>query len=223
MTVAYTTTRDVTLSRTGAWNIPGAVPGVTLVSPRLPHSGRLTIVGLLVVLFRNHEITSIWEDPYIMSKFSDVPGIIFATDSPTYFANVNDDITYIPIHGADHSWVRYVLGAPDEADAPQIWIVRVGSGLGQPISAPVHYHECHSWEILLSGSYLLDGEVRGPGSITFFPAFVPYGPIEYGSDGAVFLQVFSNSAKMDPIFETPPDDAVAQLLTNLAMPPQVKV
>jgi quercetin dioxygenase-like cupin family protein len=95
-------------------------------------------------------------------------------------------------------WMRFILG---ETGAPQAWILRFppNTRVGR------HYHEAHRLEIVISGEFTYADEqrTRGPGSITFFPGGVKYGPLVTGDETLVLIEIFSDTSKMDGIFDEP--------------------
>jgi hypothetical protein len=143
-------------------------------------------------------------------------GAIFATEVADPLTSLDDASIWRSL-GPGQQWARFILGGRDDTHAPQVWIIE----LPPHYVIPQHYHDVHRIEIMLKGSYRLDGQERGPGAITFFKAGELYGPIEYGPEGGTSLEVFSDSANLRPIFAEEPGPEIVANLSAIGMKPVV--
>jgi len=137
-------------------------------------------------------------------------GAILVTEARKALTSLDDESIWQQLEQLPGCrWARFILGNREDVHAPQIWIVE----LPPNYTVPRHYHNVHRLEIMLKGSYRLDGEERGPGAITLFPAGEMYGPVEIGSEGGITMEVFSDSSNLGAIFaEEPPTEVVANLV-----------
>jgi hypothetical protein len=139
------------------------------------------------------------------------------TDLNGWVTDYHEKSNWEPIEGLDASWCRIALGGPGESDAPQIWLAE-----SPPYFViPRHHHGVHRVEILLAGSYTMgDRELRA-GAVTAFPANVPYGPLHFGPEGGTFVEIFSDSSKLQAVFENPEDlsDSLVAVLQGMGMKP----
>ena len=130
-------------------------------------------------------------------------GAIFADEVKGFLSSIDDPSIYRPLELPGQEWARFILGGKDNPAAPQVWIVK----LPPNFVVPRHYHKTNRLEVMLRGSYTLDGKERGAGAITFFTANEVYGPIVIGPEGGITREVFSTGIDMGPIFteEVSPD------------------
>lgn len=142
---------------------------------------------------------------------------LFATEVGSYTTTMDDPSMWCPVPGADVEMARFVLGSRTEPHAPQAWIVRQGPDFW----VDRHHHDTHRLEVIVSGSYTMNGKDYGAGSVTFFPAGVAYGPLTYGPAGGTVIEFFSDSATLAPIFEQMPNDEIVRNLTAMGMPPKL--
>jgi hypothetical protein len=79
---------------------------------------------------------------------------------------------------------------------------------------PRHSHGSHRFEVVVQGSYEVDGRVVGPGDVMVSRAGEMYGPMQVGPDGVLTVEVFSSPAGVGA--ETPEEDlSTKSLLTRL--------
>lgn len=142
---------------------------------------------------------------------------IFAAEVENYLASLNDAKFWRPLEKPGQEWARFVLGGPDEPNAPQIWFIRLPPNyiVGR------HLHHVHRLDVILEGSYTLDGVVRKAGDITVFPAGKMYGPIIHGPEGSLQMEIFADGSKLQPIFEDAPPESVVKNFARMGLFPTV--
>ena len=145
-----------------------------------------------------------------------ITGAIFVTDLSNYSTTLDDPDIWCKLELPGQEWVRFVLGDKD-SDAAQVWVVN----LPPNYVVPRHYHTVHRMEILLKGSYMMDGKLRKPGSIMVFKANEEYGPLHFGPEGGTTLEVFPETPGQ-PIFTDAPSEEVVRNLSRMGMTPLVK-
>ncbi len=143
-------------------------------------------------------------------------GAIFITDLAKYTTSLDDASIWHKLELPGQEWVRFVLGERGQ-NAAQVWIVKMPPNY----VVPRHYHEVHRLEILLEGEYRMDGKLHKKGSIVSFKAFEEYGPLEFGPEGGMAMEVFPNTPGM-PIFTDAPSEEVIRNLSLMGMKPMVK-
>lgn len=145
-----------------------------------------------------------------------IKGAIFVSDVSNYMTTLKSRDIWCPLELPNQEWARFVLGSPEE-DAAQVWIVK----LPPNFIVPRHYHTVHRLEILIEGSYTMDGKLREKGSIMVFKANEEYGPLHFGPEGGTTMEVFPKTPGQ-PIFTEPPSEEVIRNLTRMGMKPMVK-
>jgi hypothetical protein len=79
---------------------------------------------------------------------------------------------------------------------------------------PRHSHGSHRFEVVVQGSYEVDGRVIGPGDVMVSRAGEMYGPMQVGPEGVLTVEVFSSPAGVGA--ETPEEDlSTKSLLVKL--------
>lgn len=79
---------------------------------------------------------------------------------------------------------------------------------------PRHSHASHRFEVVVRGSYEVDGRVIGPGDVMVSKAGEMYGPMQVGPEGVLTVEFFSSPAGVGA--ETPEEDlSTKRLLTTL--------
>src|SRR5690242_3883214 len=84
---------------------------------------------------------------------------IFAAEVQNFLSNFNGAEMWQPLEKPGQEWARFVLGGPDDVNAPHIWFIKLPPNyiVGR------HYHNVHRLDIVLKGSYTLDGVERREG------------------------------------------------------------
>jgi hypothetical protein len=140
---------------------------------------------------------------------------IFASEVDKYLGSLGDAKMWQPLEKEGQEWVRFILGAPDEPNAPQIWFIR----LPPNHVTERHYHNVHRLDLLLDGSYTLEGVERKKGDITVFSAGKMYGPIVHGPEGSLQMEIFADGSKLQAIFEKPPSESVIKNFARMGLYP----
>jgi len=143
---------------------------------------------------------------------------IFAAEVENYLCSLGDEAMWKPLEKVGQAWSRFVLGGPEDASAPVIWFIRLPPNyvVGR------HYHNVHRIDVVLEGSYTLDGVLRKAGDITVFPAGKMYGPIVHGPEGSVQMEIFADGSKLQPIFEDAPPESVIRNFMRMGLNPTVQ-
>jgi len=145
-----------------------------------------------------------------------ITGAIFVTDLAKYTTSLSDPDIWCKLELPGQEWVRFVLGNRDE-DAAQVWIVKIPPNY----VVPRHYHTVHRLEILMEGSYTMEGKLYKKGSIMSFKANEEYGPLHFGPEGGLTMEVFPETPGQ-PIFTDAPSEEVIRNLSLMGMKPVVK-
>lgn len=138
---------------------------------------------------------------------------IFVAEVKNFLYSMKDAEMWSPLEKPGQEWARFILGAPDEPNAPQIWFIRLPPNyvVGR------HYHNVHRIDVVLQGSYTLDGVERKEGDITVFPAGKMYGPIIHGPEGSLQMEIFADGSKLQPIFEDSPPESVIRNFARMGL------
>jgi len=75
---------------------------------------------------------------------------------------------------------------------------------------------------VLAGNYTMAEEELRAGAVTAFPANVPYGPLAFGAEGGTFVEIFSDSTKLQAIFLDDLDETLKSALEGMGMKPMVE-
>ncbi len=141
-------------------------------------------------------------------------------DTPTYaslvekyMTSLHDAKMWTPLEKPGQEWARFILGGPEDQHAPHIWFIRLPPNhvTGR------HYHNVHRLDLIIEGSYMLEGKLRKAGDITVFKAGVTYGPIVHGPEGSLQMEIFADGSKLDPIFDETPPDYVIKNFARMGM------
>ncbi|MBB5708137.1 hypothetical protein [Sphingopyxis panaciterrulae] len=93
----------------------------------------------------------------------------------------------------DMKAAMFVLGEPDDLDAPLALFVRMPEGY----VSQRHSHDCYRMELMIEGTHTrADGTVLKPGDISTNKPGEEYGPFVVGKGGSYSLELFSRGAAM---------------------------
>jgi hypothetical protein len=143
---------------------------------------------------------------------------IFVAEVENFLYSMNGAEMWRPLEKPGQEWARFVLGGQEDANAPQIWFIKLPPNyvVGR------HYHNVHRIDVVLQGSYTLDGVERKAGDITVFPAGKTYGPIVHGPEGSVQMEIFADGSKLQPVFEGAVPEAVLRNFARMGLHPTVQ-
>lgn len=118
-----------------------------------------------------------WENPARLHKLG-FPGTILKTDERP----VDEDSP----HRSRSSY--FVLGDPEDDDAPTAVVLRIPPGYG----LPYHAHSCDVFMLVLKGSLHVPGKTLRPGDGQVAKAHEFYGPEVAGPEGCTRVEFFAD-------------------------------
>jgi hypothetical protein len=140
----------------------------------------------------------------------------FKSDEPAFWKASPPALAYTNVfaEAVDHRVASFVLGDPDDLEAPLALFMNLPPGW----VLDRHAHDCHRFEVVITGSMIATGGiVLYPGDVSTSGPGEQYGPHMAGEDGVLTLEVFSRQAGLHPDHENakPASEEVSEMIDRL--------
>jgi hypothetical protein len=140
----------------------------------------------------------------------------FKSDEPAFWKVSPPALAYTNVfaEAVDHRVASFVLGDPDDLEAPLALFMNLPPGW----VLDRHAHDCHRFEVVITGSMIAtDGIVLYPGDVATSVPGEQYGPHMAGEDGVLTLEIFSRQAGLHPDHENPKpaSEDVSEMIDSL--------
>lgn len=114
-------------------------------------------------------------------------GICQAPDLEALVETLAHDEAWQHIDDAGRRWCRFVIHG-DNADPTSGWAVESPPGT----TVPAYAYATTRVEIVVRGSYEINGHECGTGTVTIIPANHARGPVEFGDQGGTILEILAD-------------------------------